>query len=110
MVTTSENEGVQYGNLDRFPSGSSQEGTPAVEVIMPRPNSPGKGKRVRASLSKAIDRAKKARCVVGSPSSRLINQMATSSKPQMTGSPLHAVARSPRNACRNGILRIWYLV
>jgi hypothetical protein len=42
---------------------------------MPRPDSPPIAKRAREPSSNANDWAKRARCVVGSPASMLMNQM-----------------------------------
>jgi hypothetical protein len=69
-----ENEEAPYDDL---PSGSSQR-TPVVEVMMPRSDSPPIAKRAGAPSSNANDRAKRAMYVVGSPASRLMNQMAMS--------------------------------
>jgi hypothetical protein len=76
---------------------------PVVEVVMARPDSPPIAKRTRASSSNANDRAKRARCVVGSPASRLMNQMAMSvRKPACF--PARCLARV-RWAKNKGLLR-----
>ncbi|TVU23008.1 hypothetical protein EJB05_32734 [Eragrostis curvula] len=87
LATAAENDNGHHGN-DWFPTDSPSARIPIVEVIMPRAKSPTTAKRDRSRTSKAskIEQAKRARCMIGSPSSRMIGRMAMSASP---------VARSP---------------
>uniref|UniRef100_A0A0A9B0X9 Uncharacterized protein n=1 Tax=Arundo donax TaxID=35708 RepID=A0A0A9B0X9_ARUDO len=90
VVTPPEIEASQH-QLDEFPSGCPSARTPPVEVVMPMLSSPTivKWNRVSIANARRTDWAKRARCVVGSPATRLINQMAISPS---------TVLRSPRCA------------
>ncbi|TVU43383.1 hypothetical protein EJB05_09850 [Eragrostis curvula] len=77
LATAAENDNGHHGN-DWFPTDSPSARTPIVEVIMPRAKSPTTAKRDRSGTSKAskIEQAKRARCMIGSPSSRMIGRIA----------------------------------
>ncbi|WVZ84618.1 hypothetical protein U9M48_031634 [Paspalum notatum var. saurae] len=72
-----------------FSVGSPSTRTPLIEVLMPMPSSTT-AKRARASRTESprIDQAKRARCAVGSPSVRIINQIQMSTQTR---------SRSPRS-------------
>ncbi|KAJ1277815.1 hypothetical protein BS78_04G031900 [Paspalum vaginatum] len=76
-------------NDEGLSSGSPSARTPLVEVLMPMPSSTT-AKRARASRTESprIDQAKRARCVVGSPTLRIINQIQMSTQTR---------SRSPRS-------------
>ncbi|WVZ98201.1 hypothetical protein U9M48_043670 [Paspalum notatum var. saurae] len=79
---------------DGGPSGGSPR-TPTVEVLMPMPSSTtAKRARVLRTKSPTIDQTKRARCAVGSPSLRIINQIQMST--QRRSSPRSTTAQKSR--------------
>ena len=105
-VATPEDEGWQHGDHG-FPNGSPSVGTPVVELVMPMPKakSPAIAKRKRVSIANASrdEHRKRARCVVGSPAARLINQMVAKSSPIVLRSPTGAKAQNSHGKITNSI-------
>lgn len=81
---------------DGLSSGSPSARTPVVEVIMPIPRISPTTKRTRVSTDSArVDRAKRARFMVGSPSLRIISQIQVST-PTTTSPRITTEAHNPR--------------
>ncbi|KAJ1257131.1 hypothetical protein BS78_K205700 [Paspalum vaginatum] len=85
-----------------FYGGSQEATTPVVEVLMPMP-SPTIRKHTRVSVTESTsDRVKRARCLVGSPALRIINQIQLSTQtrsrsPRSIGSQVTSTSRQLRS-------------